>query len=125
MWESLRLLLLPIVKAGDYFKQFFGNTFIWLMGLLLIILTPLNWLFSIILSLLVYLNDKIEQLTTILESIYTALINAYPPIAPTLAIANAIFPVSTLINVMTILFGMWILALAYRFVKSWLPIVKT
>lgn len=120
-WQYLGVLLKPVLINLNWFRQFLAKWYVWALGLLSVILAPFNWIFGWLLSLIAWLNLKLQDLTDIVNAIWGALDDSYPAVANILAIANAILPVDELFKAFAVLITLWAIALIYRFTKSWIP----
>jgi hypothetical protein len=120
-WSIMSTLVKPIIRALDYFRQWFGSWWGWILGILTFILTPLDYIFAFFTSILVFIQEQIQTITNVLNSVHNNLETSYPMVYDLLALANAILPVNQLLLAFTLLFTLWLISLGYRFAKSWLP----
>lgn len=121
IWKYFKALFYPILKILDWYKQFVLKYFTFVFSILLVVLTPVNWLFDVILSWVLWMDTKVIELKDIVDTFWQNLDSNYSGIAQTLAIANALFPLSQLFVIINLLIGAYILANLYRLIKSWLP----
>lgn len=121
MWKSLQILFSPITKLFDWLKSFIIGWWAWVLSIFVFILVPINFILDIILNFLSYLNTQLITMTTSVTSFWAYLDTTYSSVATVLAIANALFPLSTLFSILTLLFSVWIVGLLYRAIKSYVP----
>ncbi len=92
-----------------------------------------DWLYGKLVELWDQIWTVVRSLgDTLLEALISAASSMFPDVAAgwslhsgIIAQANYFFPLSETLALATVLFGLWVLVLGYKLVKSWIPTVAS
>ena len=124
MKQFLADFFAPLIKGFDWFRQWINSAWLWVLGLFAYILAPIEWFLDFVINALNYLTAKLNDLTAKVESMWDKFHESYDKISHILAISNAIFPINHLLVCLGVLISVWLIAMIYRLIKSWIPTVS-
>lgn len=124
MFSLLSALFKPLQEAIDWIRKAIFSSWSWILSIFVILLSPLQWFFESVAYYLGYISEKLQQIAEITSGFWDNLLAAYSNITPYLALANGLFPLTHLFVALSVLFGLWVLAIIYRAIKSYVPTIS-
>jgi len=121
MWEILQSVLSPIFQVLEWVRKIINSWIAWLFWLLVLLLAPLQWVFETVTYWFLYLTYLINQMTDRVHGFWSSFNSSYSQISEYIAISNGLFPVGHLFSAIGVLLILWVLAIIYRLIKSYVP----
>lgn len=123
MKDFLAALLAPLISAIDWIRQWVNGVWVFVLGFIAWLLTPIKWFLKYVEDSLLWMSEQLDTFRQFVDDLWDRFFAAYGQIGNVLSIANGIVPLNHIFAALTMLFSLWLIALIYRLVKSWIPTV--
>jgi len=121
MFDFLASLLKPVYAILDWIRKQFNLFWIWISSLLIVLLAPLAWFFDLLTSWFIYLGTILDKIQAIINKGWSTVEQAAGSLSGVFAIANYLVPIDHIFIALGALLVLWVLALIYRAIKSYVP----
>jgi hypothetical protein len=104
-------------KTWDAYGGFLG-----FLGIFLgVLIAPFSYLITVLDGWVIFLNSKILLISSSVQQFPSHLSSSSSGISSQLAFVNFIVPLNDIISALALLITVWLLGIAYRLVKSFIP----